>query len=61
MCVRVHARVCVASLGFKLNMFYLLLPEDGSQPPKHADVKIVHVLYVLCMCTLLVFNNVILY
>jgi len=31
-------------------MFETLLPEDGSQPPKHAEAKTEFFLYIICMC-----------
>jgi hypothetical protein len=39
----------LCSLGFKLNVFYVLLPEDGSQSPKHG-VKTAYLFYIFCVC-----------
>jgi len=35
-------------------MFKVLLPENGSRPPKHVTGNTVYFLYMLCMCKLLV-------
>ena len=40
----------LASSGFKLDKFQVLLPEDGGRLLKHAAGKIVCLMYVLCKC-----------